>query len=196
MSEQNLENNQETTVNQTTPSDWTVNKEDSNSVPYARFKEVNDNYKEVKAKLEAIEEEKRKQAESEAIAKGEQEKIIAQKNQEIELLKKEKESWTQRENALSERNSVRISELSKKFGENWESVKSLIDDVKDPFILSSKLDSLEKMTTVTTPKQKGGSDVPSWSWKTRKEELMDKVKKGERLTSKERAELYSEVNKN
>lgn len=132
-----------------------------NSVPYARFKEVNDNYKEVKAKLEAIEEEKRKQAESEAIAKGEQEKIIAQKNQEIELLKKEKESWTQRENALSERNSVRISELSKKFGENWESVKSLIDDVKDPFILSGKLDSLEKMTTVTTPKQKGGSDVPS-----------------------------------
>ena len=169
---------------------------EKNSVPYSRFKEVNDNYKEVKAKLEAIEEEKRKQAESEAIAKGEQEKIIAQKNQEIELLKKEKESWTQRENALSERNSVRISELSKKFGENWESVKSLIDDVKDPFILSGKLDSLEKMTTVTTPKQKGGSDVPSWSWKTRKEELMDKVKKGERLTSKERAELYSEVNKN
>jgi len=176
MSETNLENNQETTVNQTTPNDWTVNKEDSSSVPYARFKEVNDNYKEVKAKLEAIEEEKRKQAESEAIAKGEQEKIIAQKNQEIELLKKEKEPWTHRENALSERNSVRISELSKKFGENWESVKSLIDDVKDPFILSGKLDSLEKMTTVTTPKQKGGSDVSSWSWKTRKEKLMDKVK--------------------
>ena len=63
--------------------------------------------------MRLLKKKKRKQAESEAIAKGEQEKIIAQKNQEIELLKKEKEPWTHRENALSERNSVRISELSK-----------------------------------------------------------------------------------
>ena len=113
---------------------------------------MNDKYKEAKAELDRIEAEKQKKAEEEAIAKGEQEKVIAQKNSEIEALKKEQEVWKARETAVSERNSKRMTDLEKQFGDKWNDVKTLVEDITDPFVLSNKLDSLEKMSTNTTVK--------------------------------------------
>jgi hypothetical protein len=57
--------------------------------------------------------------------------------------------------------------------------------------MSSKLDSLEKMSSTSTVKApEWWSKIPWGSWKSRKEELMEKAENG-RLTAKERQELYS-----
>lgn len=167
-------------------------KEDENTIPYARFKEVNDKYKEAKAELDKYEAEKKAKEEQEAIAKGEQEKVIAQKNQEIEALKKEQETWKARENAISEKNTQRIADLEKKFGDKWGEYKNLVDDITDPFTLSNKLDSLEKLSANSTAKAPDGwSKMPWGSWQGRKQELMDKLQKEGRLTAKEQSELFS-----
>ena len=106
--------------------------------------------------MDKYEAEKKAKEEQEAIAKGEQEKVIAQKNQEIEALKKEQETWKARENAISEKNTQRIADLEKKFGDKWGEYKNLVDDITDPFTLSNKLDSLEKLSANSTAKAPDG----------------------------------------
>lgn len=165
-------------------------KKEDNSIPYERFKEVNDRMKSAEAELQKYKEAENKKAEEEAIKKWEYEKVISQKDQEIADLKKEQETWKARETTVSERNNQRMADLEKKFGEKWNDVKTLVDDISDPFTLSSKLDSLEKMSSTTTVKApEWWSKIPWWSWKSRKEELMEKAKEG-RLTAKERQELF------
>lgn len=182
--------NKETQNSDSPKNDWGEKKDDS--IPYSRFKEVNDRMKEAEAKLQAIEDEKKAKAEEEAIKKWEYEKIISQKDQEISDFKKKEESWKIREELVKSKNEERLQKLEKDFGENWNSVKGLVDDITDPFILSNKLDSLEAMKWVkTTTWQQWGSNIP-WSWGTsRKQELMDKLQKGEQLTAKERNELLT-----
>lgn len=170
-------------------------KEDNNSIPYERFKEVNDRMKSAEAELQKYKEAEQKKAEEEAIAKGEQEKVIAQKNSEIEALKKEQEVWKARETAVSERNSKRMTDLEKQFGDKWNDVKTLVEDITDPFVLSNKLDSLEKMSTTTVKAPDWWSKIPWGSWNTRKQELMDKLQKEWRLTAKEKNELYELTSK-
>ena len=170
-------------------------KKEENNIPYERFKEVNDRMKSAEAELQKYKEAEQKKAEEEAIAKGEQEKVIAQKNEEIEALKKEQETWKARETAVAERNNQRIASLEKQFGERWNDVKTLVEDIKDPFVLSGKLDSLEKMSTTTVKAPDWWSKIPWGSWNTRKQELMDKLKKEWRLTAKEKNELYELVDK-
>lgn len=170
-------------------------KKEENNIPYERFKEVNDRMKSAEAELQKYKEAEQKKAEEEAIAKGEQEKVIAQKNEEIEALKKEQETWKARETAVAERNNQRIASLEKQFGEKWNDVKALVEDIKDPFVLSGKLDSLEKMSTTTVKAPDWWSKIPWGSWNTRKQELMDKLKKEWRLTAKEKNELYELVDK-
>ena len=106
--------------------------------------------KSAEAKLQEIENEKKAKAQEEAIKKGEYEKIISQKDQEIANFKKQQETWNAREEAITKRNDERKQSLEKSFGEDWNSVKNLIDDIQDPFILSTKLDSLEKMKSAKT----------------------------------------------
>lgn len=195
--EENTENewngwNDKATDNQNTSADWGEKKEGNNTIPYERFKEVNDRMKSAEAKLQEIENEKKAKAQEEAIKKGEYEKIISQKDQEIANFKKQQETWNAREEAITKRNDERKQSLEKSFGEDWNSVKNLIDDIQDPFILSTKLDSLEKMKSAkTTQWQQGWSWVP-WSWwQTRKEYLKEKLEKEGRLTAKEKSELMS-----
>lgn len=165
-------------------------KKEENNIPYERFKEVNDRMKSAEAELQKYKEAENKKAEEEAIKKWEYEKVISQKDQEIADLKKEQETWKARETTVSERNNQRMADLEKKFGEKWNDVKTLVDDISDPFTLSSKLDSLEKMSSTTTVKApEWWSKIPWGSWKSRKEELMEKAKEG-RLTAKERQELF------
>lgn len=185
-------------TNQDTPKDWEGEKnkaDNNNSIPKYRFDEVNEKYKETKAELQKYKDAEAKKIEEESIKKWEYEKVISQKDQEIADLKKQEEAWKQREEAVSKRNDERIEALKKAFWDDWDTVKNLIADITDPFILQWKLDSLETMKEKHTPWQKWGSWIP-WSWWTsRKQELMDKLRNGERLSAKERAELYAETDK-
>ena len=164
-------------------------KKEDNNIPYERFKEVNDRMKSAEAELQKYKEAENKKAEEEAIKKWEYEKVLSQKDQEIEALKKEQETWKSREVAITERNNSRMADLEKKFGEKWNDVRILVEDISDPFVLSSKLDSLEKMSTTTVKAPEWWSKVPWWAWQTRKEELMEKLQKEWRLTQKEKNEL-------
>ena len=117
------------------------------------IKEVNDEKKALQQELDRYKaEEQQRKAEQQkadeekAKQNGEYEKLISQKDQEIEAFKKQQATWEQREKAVSERNNQRIAELEKSFGDNWESTKALISDITDPFVLSTKLDSLEKLS--------------------------------------------------
>lgn len=165
-------------------------KEESKWIPYERFKEVNERMKSAEAELSKYREAETKKAEEEALKKWEYEKVISQKDQEIEALKKEQETWKAREQSVADRNNQRMADLEKKFGDKWNDVKVLVDDITDPFIMSSKLDSLEKMSATATVKAPDWwSKIPWGSWKSRKEELMEKAENG-RLTAKERQELF------
>lgn len=166
-------------------------KEENNSwIPYERFKEVNERMKTAEAELQKYKEAEQKKAEEDALKKWEYEKVISQKDSELEALKKEQETWKARETAVSERNSKRLADLEKQFGDKWNDVKTLVEDITDPFVLSNKLDSLEKMSTTTVKAPDWWSKVPWGSWNTRKQELMDKLQKEWRLTAKEKNELY------
>lgn len=166
-------------------------KKEDNSIPYERFKEVNDRMKSAEAELQKYKEAETKKAEEEAIKKWEYEKVLSQKDQEIASLKKEQETWKAREKSVSERNTQRMTDLEKKFGDKWNDVKVLVDDISDPFVLSSKLDSLDKMSApATTKAPEWWSKIPWGSWKSRKEELMEKAENG-RLTAKEKQELFT-----
>lgn len=177
-------------------------KKTPDNVPYDRFKEVNDANKQMKAKLaeyekkEAEEAEKKRLAdEEEAKKKGEFEKLLTQKDQELADLKKQQETWKAREETVSKRNEERIASLSKKFWDEWEWVKNLIEDITDPFVLSSKLDSMDTLVWKKDSTQKWWSKVP-WSWwQTRKQELMDKLQKTGTLTAKEQSELLGLTDK-
>lgn len=177
-------------------------KKTPDNVPYDRFKEVNDANKAMKAKLaeyekkEAEEAEKKRLAdEEEAKKKGEFEKLLTQKDQELADLKKQQETWKAREETVSKRNEERIASLSKKFWDEWEWVKNLIEDITDPFVLSGKLDSMDTLVGKKDSTQKWGSKVP-WSWgQTRKQELMEKLQKNGTLTAKEQSELLSLTDK-
>lgn len=169
-------------------------KKEDNSIPYERFKEVNDRMKTAEAELQKYKEAETKKAEEESIKKWEYEKVISQKDQEIASLKKEQETWKARETAVSERNTQRMADLEKKFGDKWNDVKVLVDDISDPFTLSSKLDSLDKMSATTTSKApEWWSKIPWGSSESRKEELMKKAESW-RLTAKERTELLQYAN--
>lgn len=177
-------------------------KKTPDNVPYDRFKEVNDANKVMKAKLaeyekkEAEEAEKKRLAdEEEAKKKGEFEKLLTQKDQELADLKKQQETWKAREESVSKRNEERIASLSKKFWDEWEWVKNLIEDITDPFVLSGKLDSMDTLVGKKDSTQKWGSKVP-WSWgQTRKQELMEKLQKTGTLTAKEQSELLGLADK-
>ena len=167
------------------------------NVPYDRFKEVNDANKAMKAKLaeyekkEAEEAEKKKHEEEEKAKKnGEYEKLIAQKDQEIANFKKQQETWKEREETVTSRNTERVESLKKSLGDWWSDYENLIEDIKDPFTLSKRLDSIEKIAwSKKSSGSSGGSNMPSW-WKNegRLAELQEKARKGEHLTNLEQQE--------
>lgn len=174
------------------------NKKTPENVPYDRFKEVNDANKAMKAKLaeyekkEAEEAEKKKQAdEEEAKKKGEFEKLLTQKDQEIADFKKQQEAWKEREEALTNRNNERVEALKKDLWENRKEAENIIGWINDPFKLSSTLDSMEKLyASKKSSKSTGGSDMPSWEKKEGElAELQERANKGEYLTAWEQARL-------
>ena len=177
------------TDNHDTPNDWAgEKKEDSTSIPKARFDEVNEKRKAAEAELAKYKEAEAKKAEEESLKKWEYEKVISQKDQEIAELKKQQETWKAREDALSKRNEERTKKLAED-KEFWENAKSLVDWVNDPFSMSQKLDALEAMHSSKTSKSTWGSNVPSgWKDTWRLAELQKKAQEWE-LTQWEKLEL-------
>lgn len=172
-------------------------KKTPDNVPYDRFKEVNDANKQMKAKLaeyekkEAEEAEKKRLAdEEEAKKKGEFEKLLTQKDQELADFKKQQETWKAREETVTSRNTERVEALKKELGEWWKDYETFISDINDPFTLSQKLDSIEKIAwSKKSSGSTGGSNMPSW-WKNegRLAELQEKARKWEHLTNLEQQE--------
>lgn len=184
------------TDNHKTPNDWAgKEKEDLTSIPKYRFDEVNEKRKQAEAELQKYKEAEAKKLEEESLKKWEYEKIISQKDQEIAEFKKQQEAWKVREEAVSKRNLERIEAVSKKFGDNWDWVKNLIEWFDDPFILSDKISSLETMINQKAIQQTGWSHIPSWWNVSRKQELMEKLKETGTLTAKEQKELLSLTDK-
>ena len=172
-------------------------KKTPDNVPYDRFKEVNDANKAMKAKLaeyekkEAEEAEKKRLAdEEEAKKKGEFEKLLTQKDQELADYKKQQETWKEREETVKSRNAERVETLKKNLGDWWNDYEALVSDITDPFKLSQKLDSIEKIAwSKKSSGSSGGSNMPSW-WKNegRLAELQEKARKWEHLTNLEQQE--------
>lgn len=173
------------------------NKKTPDPIPYDRFKEVNDANKAMKAKLaeyekkEAEEAEKKRQAdEEEAKKRGEFEKLLTQKDQEIADFKKQQEAWKEREEALTNRNNERVEALKKDLWENRKEAENIIGWINDPFKLSSTLDSMEKLyASKKSSGSSGGSNMPSgWTNQGRLAELQEKARKWEHLTNLEKQE--------
>lgn len=173
-------------------------KKTPDNVPYDRFKEVNDANKAMKAKLaeyekkEAEEAEKKRLAdEEEAKKKGEFEKLLTQKDQELADFKKQQETWKAREETVTSRNTERVETLKKELGEGWKDYETFISDIKDPFTLSQKLDSIEKIAwSKKSSGSTGGSNMPSgWKDTSRLAELQDRANKGDYLTPWETQEM-------
>lgn len=172
-------------------------KEGNQSIPKARFDEINEKYKAAKAELDKINADKAKAEEQEAIKRGEHEKVIAEKDKELEQYRAKEEMWKARETEQTTKNQARIDALKADYGEKWGTVANLIKEWDDPFATATTLDAIEAMKpTKAGDKEpdkkdfKGGKGTPeSWN-QGRLAELKAKAERGERLSDRERKELY------
>ena len=106
-----------------------------------------------------------------------------------------------REDDLKAKNQSRVEALKTAYGDKWGTVSNLLHDNDDPFTASSTIDAIEAMQPKKEegdkkddkPAPKWGSGVPSDGGSGRLAELKAKAEKGERLTDRERRELYELV---
>lgn len=129
------------------------------SIPKYRFDEVNNKYKAAQAELDAIKAEKAKQAEAEALKRGEHEKLLAQKESELEAYKTKEAIRKQREEELTSKNNARVEALKTSYGDKWGTVSNLLHDGDDAFITSKTLDAIEAMKP-TEEKKEDNNQAP------------------------------------
>lgn len=176
-------------------------KKEGETIPKYRFDQVNEERKQLKAQLDQINADKAKAEEQEAIKRGEHEKIIAQKDQELADYKAKEERRKEREDALKSKNEARQEALKTAYGDKWGTVSNLLTGVEDPFKTAGILDSIEAMKPTTADDKKdgngdnkqapkGGSDLPSGQGQGRLAELKAKAERWERLSDREKRELY------
>lgn len=186
--------NKETDTPDTSKDDAGNKKEGNTSIPKARFDEINEKYKAAKAELDKINAEKQKAEEQEALKRGEHEKLLAQKDQELADYKAKEEIWKARETSQLDTNNARIEKLKTAYGDKWSNVSNLITEGDDPFKTAKTLDAIESMLPSQKEEHKqapkGGSDVPGGNNQGRLAELRAKAERGERLSDRERKELY------
>lgn len=129
------------------------------SIPKYRFDEVNEKYKAVKAELDKINAEKSKQAEQEALKRGEHEKLLAQKDSELEAYKTKEAIRKQREEELTSKNNARVEALKTSYGDKWSTVSNLLHENDDAFITAKTLDAIEAMKP-TEEKKEDNNQAP------------------------------------
>lgn len=130
------------------------------SIPKYRFDEVNNKYKTAQAELDAIKAEKAKQEEAEALKRGEHEKLLAQKDQEIANYKAKEEMRKAREDDLKAKNQSRVEALKTAYGDKWGTVSNLLHDNDDPFTASSTIDAIEAMQPTKDEKKEDDKQPP------------------------------------
>ena len=129
------------------------------SIPKYRFDEVNNKYKAAQAELDAIKAEKAKQEEAEALKRGEHEKLLAQKDSELEAYKTKEAIRKQREDELTSKNNARVETLKASYGDKRGTVSNLLHDGDDAFITAKTLDAIEAMKP-TDDKKEGDKQAP------------------------------------
>lgn len=174
----------------------------SETVPYRRFKEVNDENKSLKAKLAEFESEKAKaeaekkqQEEAEALKKGEHEKIIAEKQAALDVYKSKETDWEKRTASIQAMVDVKFEEIKTNHGEDiLAKVKTALGS-EDPWTVLERLDAVMTLVGVGTQRPQGGQQQPAGNGRSRLDVLKEKVEKKERLTPEEEKIYFEELAK-
>lgn len=119
------------------------------TVPYGRFKEVNDENKSLKARLAEFESEKAKaeaekkqQEEAEALKRGEHERLIAEKQAALDAYKSKEDEWGKRTASIQAMVDGKLEEIKSNHGDDiLAKVKATIGS-DDPWVILEKLDNV------------------------------------------------------
>ena len=172
------------------------------TVPYGRFKEVNDENKSLKAKLAEFESEKakaeaekKKQEEAEALKKGEHEKIIAEKQAALDAYKSKEADWEKRTTSVQAMVDAKYKEIQTKHGDEiLAKVKTAIGS-EDPWVVLERFDAVMAVSELGTQRPQGWQQQPAGNGKSKLEVLKEKVEKKERLTPEEEKSYFEELAK-
>lgn len=167
----------------------------SKFIPRDRFDEVNNRMKEAEAKLAQIEAEKAQQAEAEALKKWEHEKIIREKQAQIDTYKTKESDWAKRTEAIQAMVDAKYKDIETAHGpEILNKIKNLIGS-DDPWVALSKFDDVLSIVSVGWSRPQGGQQHQAWESKTTLDSLKDKINKGERLSPTEEKIYFEELAK-
>jgi len=100
-----------------------VASQDDKTVPYSRFKEVNDQLRDFKAKEEARQAEEAKKQEDEAKKRGEYESLLKQRDEELSKLKAFHKERTEADNAERESLLSQLNDEDKEIGSDLSLTK-------------------------------------------------------------------------
>ena len=173
----------------------------SETVPYGRFKEVNDENKSLKAKLAEFESEKakaeaekKKQEEAEALKKGEHEKIIAEKQSALDAYAAKEADWEKRTASIQAMVDVKLKEVQANHGDEiLAKVKATIGS-DDPWVILDKLDNVLGLLGAWTTRPQGGQQ-PAGGGQSTYDDLKKKLDNGESLTPKEEKAYFEALSK-
>lgn len=172
------------------------------TVPYGRFKEVNDENKTLKARLAEFESEKakaeaekKKQEEAEALKKGEHEKIIAEKQAALDSYKSKEDEWGKRTASIQAMVDVKLKEVQANHGDEiLAKVKATIGS-DDPWVILEKLDNVLGLLGAWTTRPQGGQQQPAGGGQSTYDALKKKLDNGESLTPKEEKAYFEALSK-
>lgn len=174
----------------------------SETVPYGRFKEVNDENKSLKAKLAEFESakakaeaEKKQQEEAEALKKGEHEKIIAEKQAALDDYSAKEADWEKRTASVQAMVDAKYKDIQTKYGDEvLAKVKTAIGS-EDPWAVLERFDAVMAVSELGTQRPQGGQQQPAGNGRSRLDVLKEKVEKKERLTPEEEKIYFEELAK-
>ena len=172
------------------------------TVPYGRFKEVNDENKSLKARLAEFEAEKakaeaekKKQEEAEALKKGEHEKIIAEKQSALDSYAAKEADWEKRTASIQAMVDVKLKEVQANHGDEiLAKVKATIGS-DDPWVILDKLDNVLWLLGAWTTRPQGGQQQPAGGGQSTYDALKKKLDNGESLTPKEEKAYFEALSK-
>lgn len=164
----------------------------SETVPYGRFKEVNDENKSLKAKLAEFESakakaeaEKKQQEEAEALKKGEHEKIIAEKQAALDAYSAKEADWEKRTASVQAMVDAKYKDIQTKYGDEvLAKVKTAIGS-EDPWVVLERFDAVMAVSELGTQRPQGGQQQPAGGGQSTYDALKKKLDNGESLTPKE-----------
>lgn len=184
--------------NSSTPSDGHkdghTDTDKSKFIPRERFDEVNNRMKEAEAQLAQINADKAKQAEAEAIKKGEHEKVIQTKQTELDAYKAKEAEWETKTASMQKFVDAKFEAIKADHGEDvLNKIKTLIGS-EDPWVILEKIDEFVALIGTNT-RPSGGQPLGAGGGKADLEVLQEKINKGERLTPLEEKKYYEELAK-